>query len=402
MRIFILTLLCLLCFQTPMFVQAEIPLKTAFVRDNQLWIKEGDQEIQVTENRKVRSPKWSFDGKFIAYLDGDQLFVYDTKEKVKYQPYPSLETANFKWSPIKNQIAYLSGGVLNVTKEKNGRPYGFENVSLGVSDFEWFPSGDAFIASSQANLLPTGWGPVPLFKIPIDANLNEEKIQHFYTIETNPTDLFAINAEYFKWSFDGLWVSFLATPTASLSADSNTLSVISHEGKQFQPVGKMLINKDWMKWAPAANKLAYISGEGRFYVENKKTAIADMPATVSQKEYTPQGFVDLGLEWCSSEEVIVARAKENKAWQEGPVPTMFTALYRINLLNEKQEQITFPTKNEFDRDPQVIDSYLTWVRRKDREDQGDVWVKQGLNGREQMWIKHVDSHPVFYLAKDKS
>lgn len=136
------------------------------------------------------------------------MYIYDTKEKDSYQPYPTIESNNFKWSPISNQLAFKDGGVLNVTKTKNGRPQDFDNVSLGVSDFEWFPNGKEFIVSSQSNLLPTGWEPVHLFKVPVNANLNTNKITPFYTIQTNTTDLFAIDAEYFKWSADGKWVSF--------------------------------------------------------------------------------------------------------------------------------------------------------------------------------------------------
>ena len=40
----------------------------------------------------------------------------------------------------------------------------FENVSLGVSGFEWFPNGKEFIVTSQASLRPTGWGSIPLYK----------------------------------------------------------------------------------------------------------------------------------------------------------------------------------------------------------------------------------------------
>lgn len=65
-----------------------------------------------------------------------------------------------------------------------------------------------------------------------------------------------------------------------------------------------------------ANQLAYISGEGRFFVENKKMTISEMPTSKQQKEYTPKGFVDLDLEWFSKDLVIVARAKENKEWKE--------------------------------------------------------------------------------------
>lgn len=403
----VLLLLILISFHFTTMVSASSPLKAAFIRDNQLWIKNGQTEIQLTKDKYVHSPKWSYDGRFIAYIDGDEqgektdLFIYDTKEKENYQPYVKVETTNFKWSPIKNQLAYNSKGLLNVTKMKNGRPYGFKNVSLGVSDFEWFPNGREFIVSSQASLRPTGWGSIPLYKVPVDANLSEEKMKPFYTIQTKKQGFFAISADDFKWSFDGKWVSFLATPTASWSNDSNTLCVLSSEGKDFQVIGKMLWYQDWIKWAPSANKLAYISGEGRFFVKNKDTTIADIPTSKQQKEYTPKGYVDLDLEWFSPEQVIVARAKENKEWDEGPVPTMYTALYVINVKTEEQKQISFPKKNELDREPQIVDSKLTWFRKKLNDTKGNVWVKEGLSEQEHIWIKDVDSAPIFFTQNGK-
>ncbi|MGG2091479.1 translocation protein TolB [Bacillus sp. S13(2024)] len=399
----LLIILVFFCFST--IASAEAPLRAAFIRDHQLWIKEGDKETQLTKDRHVYSPKWSNDGRFIAYLDGDEhatktyLFIYDSKQKESYQPYETIETRNFQWSPISNQLAYNAGGVLNITKTKNGRPKGFENVSLGVSDFAWFPNGKEFVASSQSNLLPTGWEPVHLFKIPVDANLDSNKIKPFYTIQTNTTDLFAINAEYFKWSSDGKWVSFLATPTASWSNDSNTLCVLSSTGDHFQVVGKMLWYEDWIKWAPTKNQLAYISGEGRFFVENKKTTVSDIPILNQQKEYTPKGYVDLDLDWFSPDVVIIARAKENKEWKEGPVPTMFTTLYAINIKSAEQKQISFPKENELDRKPQVVGSYITWYRKTQKENQGEVWIKNGINGPEHRWLKNVDSAPIFSTTK---
>ncbi|KEK22524.1 hypothetical protein [Bacillus gaemokensis] len=402
-RILLIIILISIHFSTS--ASAEVPLKAAFIRDHQLWMKEEDKEIQLTTGRYVYSPQWSKDGRFIAYLDGDELaektflFIYDSKEKENYQPYSTIETRNFQWSPISNQLAYNAGGVLNVTKTKNGRPKGFENVSLGVSDFAWFPNGKEFIVSSQSNLLPTGWEPVHLFKVPVDANLDSNKIKPFYTIQTNTTDLFAIDAEYFKWSADGKWVSFLATPTASWSNDSNTLCVLSSVGDHFQVVGKMLWYEDWIKWAPTKNKLAFISGEGRFFVENKKTTVTDIPTLNERKEYTPKGYVDLDLDWFSPDKVIVARTKENKEWKEGPVPTMFTTLYLINIKSGEQKQITFPKKNELDYEPQVVGSYITWYRKTEKENQGDVWVKNGINGPEHRWLKNVGSAPIFFNKK---
>ena len=399
-RIFLI--LFISCFSFSQLTTAEVPLKAAFIRDNQLWMVEGEKEQQLTTGRHVYSPKWSQDGRFIAYLDGDKngettyLYVYDTKQKRSYQPYETIETRNFQWSPVSNQIAYNAGGVLNVTKIVNGRPKGFVNVSLGVSDFVWFPNGKEFIVSAQSNLLPTGWEPVHLFKVPIDANLNEKKIKPFYTIKTNTNDLFAINASYFKWSADHNWVSFLAIPTASWSNDSNTLCVLSSKGNQFQSVGKMLWYEDWIKWAPRENKLAYISGEGRFLVQDKKTKVADIPILNQQKEYTPKGYVDLDLDWLAQEEVIVARAKENKEWEEGPVPTMYTSLFVINILSGEQKQITFPKSGELDSNPQVVESFITWYRKGN---QGDIWIKKGIDGHDDLWLKDVDIAPVFYTSE---
>ena len=390
----------IVCFLTFLpIVSAESPLRAAFIREHQLWMIEGDKEQQLTKGRYIYSPKWSYDGRFIAYLDGDKngenthLFVYDTKQKSSYQPYETIETTSFEWSPTTNQIAYNAGGVLNVTKTRNGRPMGFDNVSLGTSDFTWFPNGKEFLVSSQSNLLPTGWGPIHLFRVPINANLNTEKIKPFYTIKTNTPDLFAIDANYFKWSTDHKWVSFLATPTASWSNDSNILCVLSSTGKHFQPLGNMLMNEDWIKWAPTENKLAYISGEGRFLVKDKKTTVADIPTSNHQKNYTPNGYVDLDIEWLSPDEVIVARARENKEWKEGPVPTMFSKLYVINIKSTEQKQISFPKGNEVDIRPQVMGSYITWYRKGNR---GDVWVKEGIKNHAYLWIKNVDGAPVFF------
>lgn len=398
----ILLLLLFISFSFSFSTSAEASLKAVFIRDHQLWMKADNKEIQLTKGMNVSSPKWSNDGRFIAYLSGDELgektylYVYDTKKKENYQPYKTIQTRNFKWSPVSNQLAYNAGGVLNITKTKNGRPEGFENVSLGTSDFAWFPDGKNFIVSSQSNLLPTGWEPVRLFKVSTDANLNKNKIKPFYTIKTDPDDLFAISAEYFKWSADGKWVSFLAMPTASWSNDSNTLCVLSSKGDQFQVIGKMLWYENWIKWAPAKNQLAFISGEGRFFVENKNTTITDIPTIHERKEYTPKGYVDLDLEWLSPNKVIVARAKENKEWKEGPVPTMFTSLYVIDIKSREQKQFTFPKHKKIDDAPQVIDSKITWYRKADKAKQGDIWMKDGINGPEHIWLKRVDTAPTFY------
>ncbi|SFA99626.1 MULTISPECIES: translocation protein TolB [unclassified Bacillus (in: firmicutes)] len=395
-------LFLMLLFHYSTVTKAEVALKAAFIRDHQLWIKEGNQEIQLTKDKSVYSPKWSYDGRFIAYIDGDEkgeksnLWVYDTKRKENYEPYHSIQTSYFTWSPVANELAFTSGWVLNVTKTKDDRPYGFENVSLGVSGFEWYPNGREFIVSASSNRLPTGWEPIKLYRVPKDMNLNEKKAELLYSIRIDENNLFAVDVGNFKWSHDGKWISFLGTPTPSWAMDSNPLGVLSSDGKVFKDIGRMLGFSDWSKWAPQSNQLAYISGEGRFFVENKITKIAEIEASTKQVEYTPNGYVDLDLEWWSPSKVIVARSQENKVWKEGPVPTMFTSLYEIDLGSDIQKQITFPKENELDEDPQSVGSYLTWIRRQDAIQNGDVWIKHDKQKDVSVWIEDVDFSPALF------
>ncbi|MEH7108779.1 hypothetical protein [Bacillus sp. JJ1764] len=176
--------------------------------------------------------------------------------------------------------------------------------------------------------------------------------------------------------------------------DSNPLCVLSSDGKVFKDIGRMLGFSDWVKWSPQTNQLAYISGEGRFFVENKISKIAEIEATTKQVDYTPKGYVDLDLEWLSPSKVVVARSQENKAWKEVPVPTMFTSLYEIDVATGTQNRITFPKENELDLDPQVVGPYLTWVRKHDETNKNDVWIKHSKQNEASIWIENVDFSPV--------
>lgn len=124
--------------------------------------------------------------------------------------------------------------------------------------------------------------------------------------------------------------------------------------------------------------------------------IADIPIIHQQKEFTPKGYVDLDLAWLSKDEVIVARAKENRKWQEGPVPTMYTKLYLINIKSGEQQQLSFPKNNEVDSKPQVISSFITWYRKGL---QGNVWVQKGVHAKPYIWLENVDEVPVFFTLK---
>ncbi|MEC1720050.1 hypothetical protein P9265_22685 [Schinkia azotoformans] len=71
MPIKILLLMTLFMLQFISVTNAEVPLKATFVRDHQLWMKEGDQVIQLTKDKYVYSPQWSYSvSGFEWYLNG--------------------------------------------------------------------------------------------------------------------------------------------------------------------------------------------------------------------------------------------------------------------------------------------------------------------------------------------
>ena len=145
------------------------------------------------------------------------------------------------------------------------------------------------------------------------------------------------------------------------------------------------------------NQLAFVSGEGRFFVENKQLSLTDITNWKTKQDYTPKGYVDLAIEWLNPLELIVARSTEHKNWSEGPVPTSFTSLYLINKDTNEQTQLTFPKNNELDSSPQVINSKITWFRQKENTNLSEVWIKDSKDGIEYLWLKNIDTAPIFSI-----
>jgi len=78
--------------------------KIAFERNGMIWVKDGEKENKLVQGR---CPKWSSDGKILAYLKDTDLWIIDKKEK------KSVDTVEyFDWLPAKNKIAYSQNGAL--------------------------------------------------------------------------------------------------------------------------------------------------------------------------------------------------------------------------------------------------------------------------------------------------
>ncbi|WP_242292330.1 translocation protein TolB [Bacillus cereus group sp. BfR-BA-01441] len=372
-------------------------VKVAFIRHHNLWIKFDGKEKQLTKGENITGPKWSHDGEWLAYVKGEKqniLELYRLKDGKKVTPFHS-EASNYQWSPTENIIAFIFTGTLNTfdVEKKNAD---FENVSAGVGDYAWYPDGKNFLVSSEAHLLPTGWTGAQLYEVQKDAHMNPHKMKHLYALPNEHDDFLALVASGFKWSPDQKWISFLAVPTASWSADSNTLCLVRADGSRFEIVDQMLLNTEWFKWAPSKNILAYIEGSGRVALENKHLKIKELPV-LQQQTFTPKGYVDWDFTWKNDNVIIVSRAKEG-GFETLPEKRPFPSLYEINSTSDKQYQITKSSNKQGDYHPIFMkkSNQLIWIR-SDRK-KANIWIAHSDGKHEKKWIENVDI-PEWYYEK---
>lgn len=372
-------------------------VKVAFIRHHNLWIKVDGKEKQLTKGENITGPKWSHDGEWLAYVKGEKqniLELYRLKDGKKVTPFHS-EASNYQWSPTENIIAFIFTGTLNTfdVEKKNAD---FENVSAGVGDYAWYPDGKNFLVSSEAHLLPTGWTGAQLYEVQKDAHMNPHKMKHLYALPNEHDDFLALVASGFKWSPDQKWISFLAVPTASWSADSNTLCLVRADGSRFEIVDQMLLNTEWFKWAPSKNILAYIEGSGRVALENKHLKIKELPV-LQQQTFTPKGYVDWDFTWKNDNVIIVSRAKEG-GFETLPEKRPFPSLYEINSTSDKQYQITKSSNKQGDYHPIFMkkSNQLIWIH-SDRK-KANIWIAHSDGKHEKKWIENVDI-PEWYYEK---
>lgn len=371
--------------------------KIAFIRHHDLWIKVEGKEKQLTKGEYITGPKWSHDGEWLAYVKGKKegsLELYRLKDGKKVTPFHS-EASNYQWSPTENIIAFIFTGTLN-TFDVEKKNTDFENVSAGVGDYAWYPDGKKFFVSSEAHLLPTGWTGAQLYEVQKDAHMNPHKMKHLYALPNEHDDFLALVASGFQWSPDQKWISFLAVPTASWSADSNTLCLVRADGSCFEKVDQMLLNTQWFKWAPANNILAYIEGSGRVTLENKHLKVKELPA-LQQNTFTPKGYVDWDFTWKNDNVIIVSRAKE-AGIETPPEKRPLPSLYEIDSTSDEQHRITKPPHRQGDYHPLFMNksNQLIWIR-SDRK-KADVWLAHKDGKHEMKWIENIDV-PEWYYEK---
>lgn len=365
----------------------------AFVREGELWVKAGEEEKLLDKGPVIRNPSWSFDGKRLAYTKGadeKELWVLELRS-ARATLVHAEGGGRFQWSPYDGKLAYLINGQLQyVDAEQPGTILGKGD---GIGNFSWLPSGKGFFASSRSELLPDGWTPITLYEIPVMALGQPAEYVTVHVLPKPSDDFFAVGTSAFKWSADGRWIAFLATPTASLSADSNTLCAISADGVVFRTLDEMVHREEWFQWSAKGDQLAYIAGIGREATSNKQLKVIAVSSERSAA-YTPKGFVDGDFTWQDPAHIVVSRAKEKKTDAMEPASSVYPHLVSIELASGKQKQLTRPSKKQGQYGPERLKDALAWVNTD--QTVANVMLADARGRRAVAWIKQIDIAPSYY------
>lgn len=407
---FFLTFIIAILFPLAPSANVDNQVKAAFLRSGDLWILIGDQEKKVTDSGKVfAKPQWSKDGNWLVYqveapsefYNGEnqsEVWIYNIKtnekKKIFYNGYSP------KWAPHKNVIAYNDRGILNISDFKR-----FYNIATGVSDFTWLPDGSGFLLSSSGTLRPDGWLSSSLFTKKVGDNYEDiilfGGVEPFFTLPreigtTDKNNIIAVYAEQLTYSPSGKWISFVVSPTASWSMDSNMVCLIDKDGENFEVLDEMILQVGEPKWAPSTDTIAYIAGGGRivFGFKNKDLKIKEMPVSGT---FTPEDYADLDFNWITDKLLVTSRVKEQE-WTNDFSKHPLPVLYSINIDTKKQVQITSPPKGFGDYAPQFVPSIkkLVWLRGSSITDtKRNLW-KANTDGTEATeWLHDVEDI-VFY------
>ncbi|WP_312475391.1 hypothetical protein [Neobacillus sp.] len=372
-------------------------IKAAFIRSDDLWIKMGNRERKITHGEYVRYPKWSHDGHWIAYLKGNkqegnsfvtnELWLYSLKMDKQFKVKTNVNN-NFQWAPRQNKMGFLVNNDLFVLNTEPTKHFLVTQITNNIENFSWLPNRSGFLTSTKENKQLNS--DIILSKIYLRSDQQKPVFKHFYTVQVGENEIY-ISTSQFKWSHDKKWISFLLNPTASASADSNTLCLLSHDGQAFQRLDEMLNYEEWFEWATTKGSLGYISGFGREANLNKQLKLVNVPS-FNKELYTPKGYVDQGLFWKNDRTIYVSRAKENKKahLDERPLPS----LYEINISTHKEKQVSYPEKNEGDFAPQFFQSQLFWVRTDTQT--ANIFASRTDNRREIQWIKNISLASAYY------
>jgi Tol biopolymer transport system component len=295
---------------------AKFPGRLAYERGGKVYILEGRREREVGIGR---SPAWSFDGAWLAYVGSDavegpyrlQMVRADGTGMVQFPDLPASEPV-MAWSPAERVLAVGWEHGLWLARP-DGAVKALDDHPQGVYSFAWSPDGArlAYVTTEprQAPLPPadtlwtvavTGGSPVPVLRAPEGA---------IYVAD---------------WWPDGQSLLYWMSPirSASIAADGLPLRRLDLATGATNHLETTLLNRRWISWAPDGQRFLAVAGGGRAAWVGKALSVCDRQACRPVEQ--PPGVVRLDGVWAPAGNRIAfvqAEARPFEAGAEGWMET---------------------------------------------------------------------------------
>jgi Tol biopolymer transport system component len=367
--------------------------RIAFVRSGDLWVWEAGKERQVTSTGKVSNPRFSESGRYIAYLQGNSLWVVPISGGSPWQigergtiVHPAV------WSPTDDTLAFttIKEGVFSAQITRLG-PEKLSHVAVGWSSPAWSPDGKELAVARQKPGKEKFTGTVAVATVPRIGGRAPIILEERYPHEIACGPVGPITS--LKWSSDGEWLAFYRQGLyESGAADCNQLVVVPIKGGTPVSVGMGPANPEWFAWAPTGAVLAFTDGAGRAAFENKVLRVATMPPRSPFRSFTPAGYADREPSW-SQDGRQLAFTRSLAKWpvnMNHPAPEQ--AIWVMNVATGNGRQVL---GSEGGIGPRWgTNEGMIWARRE--KDGSSLWYQSGPDIQPHPLVQGIDLSDSYY------
>ena len=333
--------------------------KLAFVSDGDVWVLDVDsgQERQLTTDGGNREPRWSPDGRWLAFAKGEAGAIWVMRANGSdISLVAESSRAGFAWAPADNRLAYATGeGVLWLVDVESGEHLELSLPDSEVSRFAWLPEGEGLVLEvSQKQELATPSLPSTLHQGLWRVNADGTGLVELYSAWDQQT---LAEADLGTLSPDGRWLTlWQAIPSASLRADGLSLEIMPATGGEPQEIASFtLLTPGFVVWSPQGDRLAVVEGGGRQTWVNKQIVVMQ-PDGSDRRLLSDAGRADLFLAWSPDGQHIAFTSGEGNQFENAdenyPQILGTRRIWLANADGSSERQLT--------DDPAYADQFPQW------------------------------------------
>ncbi|MEA4924305.1 MAG: stalk domain-containing protein [Syntrophomonadaceae bacterium] len=406
--------------------EASLPLRLAFIQDEQLWLLDagdpGAQPFLVPSRNIEQIIGWSYDGKWLAYLQraGDDeyagienLWVVSSngQQPQCLNEVPIAYNNTPVWSPTENIIAYQAQGgepansdsrSLWIAVQENSQWQCHELLpaadrTLG-SGLTWFPDGQSLAVSwvhDEKNL-------PELDRVDLQGRASCLFVLPAALAGDYQDGMFIRDINGLQLSPDGRYLAcFLGMNSGSINADGMGLQIIDLQQETSFQVGCALGYPEWAAWSPDGQKLAAILGCGRTASTGKHLALVQIDKNgFKVQDLGETGQVDSRPIWDPNGDTLYfTRGQESEAWlEEGRHQEIQVPGQRIFCRRDEQVQsLSKPGDEQADYPLSLSpDGQYLAVQRLDYADLGTLCLMNLKDGQMLKLMDQVQADAGYY------